>query len=106
MSITATGNGTTITDDSFDFVMWAIGRRPNTSDLGLAENGVKLDAKTGHIKVDPYQNTSVEGIYAVGDVTGRAELTPVAIAASRKLMDRVFGRISESKLDYDNIPTV
>ncbi len=66
--------------------MWAIGRRPNTQNLGLEERGVKLHPKGGYITVDPYQNTSVAGVYAVGDVTGHAELTPVAIAAGRKLM--------------------
>ena len=60
----------------------------------------------GFIETDVFQNTSTEGIYAVGDVTGRAALTPVAIAAGRKLADRVFGNQKNALLDYENIPTV
>ncbi|MEL7371053.1 MAG: FAD-dependent oxidoreductase, partial [Myxococcota bacterium] len=60
----------------------------------------------GNIPVDAFQNTNVEGVYAVGDVTGKHQLTPVAIAAGRKLADRVFGGQSDAKLDYENIPTV
>ncbi|XP_026642662.1 glutathione reductase, mitochondrial [Microtus ochrogaster] len=67
--------------------------------------GVQTDDK-GHIIVDEFQNTSVKGIYAVGDVCGRALLTPVAIAAGRKLAHRLFECKKDSKLDYDNIPTV
>jgi glutathione reductase (NADPH) len=60
----------------------------------------------GIIPVDDYQNTNVAGIYAVGDVTGRVALTPVAIAAGRKLAERLFDGNNENKLDYDNIPSV
>lgn len=56
-------------------LLWAIGRSPQVKDLGLSEIGVKQDAN-GHIVVDEWQNTSVDGIYALGDVTGQAELTP------------------------------
>jgi glutathione reductase (NADPH) len=60
----------------------------------------------GFIPTDEYQNTNVTDVYAVGDVTGRAQLTPVAIAAARRLGDRLFNYQSERKLDYSNIPTV
>ena len=62
----------------------------------------------GHIVADEYQNTNVENIYSLGDVSGKVELTPVAIAAGRKLSDRLFGgpQFKDSKLDYDNIPSV
>lgn len=88
-------------------LLWAIGRAPEVQDLGLE----KLDMKRGprgHVVVDEYQNTSVPGIYAIGDVTGQAELTPVAIAAGRMLGNRLFGppELKNSKLDYDRIPTV
>uniref|UniRef100_A0A8C3YJ01 Glutathione reductase, mitochondrial n=1 Tax=Catagonus wagneri TaxID=51154 RepID=A0A8C3YJ01_9CETA len=67
--------------------------------------GIQTDDK-GHIIVDEFQNTNVKGVYAVGDVCGRALLTPVAIAAGRKLAHRLFECKEDSKLDYDNIPTV
>lgn len=89
----------------FDELVWAIGRAPNTADLELQRAGVALDEK-GFINTDPYQNTNVPGIYALGDVTGRAPLTPVAIAAGRRLADRLFNHQPERKLDYENIPTV
>lgn len=89
----------------FDHVLWAIGRRPNTEDLGLERAGVTLDAR-GHVVTDAFQNTNIAGVYAVGDVTGRALLTPVAIAAGRALADRLFGGLPDARLDYDNIPTV
>ncbi|AMJ57095.1 MULTISPECIES: glutathione-disulfide reductase [Stenotrophomonas] len=89
----------------FDTVLFATGRGPNTRGLGLEQAGVKLGEK-GQIEVDDYQNTSVPGIYAVGDVTGRVTLTPVAIAAARKLMDRVLGGQPQARLDYENIPSV
>ena len=90
---------------AFDMVIFATGRRPNTTALGVAKVGVALDRK-GFVEVDDWQRTSVAGIHAVGDVTGRLALTPVAIAAARRLMDRVFGGMADSKLDYDDVPTV
>ncbi|XP_071287382.1 glutathione reductase, mitochondrial isoform X5 [Agelaius tricolor] len=69
------------------------------------DKGVQVDAK-GHVVVDEYQNTTRRGIYAVGDVCGRALLTPVAIAAGRKLAHRLFEGRQDSRLDYENIPTV
>ncbi len=89
----------------FDTVLWAIGRTPNVVDIGLESAGIGLDAE-GYIAVDRYQNTSAPGVYAVGDVTGQAELTPVAIAAGRRLADRVFGGMKERHLRYDVIPSV
>jgi glutathione reductase (NADPH) len=70
-----------------DAVLWAVGRSPNVAGLELAAAGVRTD-EHGFIRTDPYQNTSVSGIYAIGDVTGRAPLTPVAVAAGRRLADR------------------
>jgi glutathione reductase (NADPH) len=89
----------------FDTVLWAIGREPNVERLRLDAAGVELDAR-GFVRIDRYQNTSAERVYAVGDVTGRAELTPVAIAAGRRLADRVFGGQKDRFLSYDMIPTV
>jgi glutathione reductase (NADPH) len=89
----------------FDTVLWAVGREPVTADLGLAAAGVATDA-AGFIPTDRYQVTNVPHIYAVGDVTGREALTPVAIAAGRRLCDRVFGGKAGRHLDYRNIPTV
>ncbi|KAK7413158.1 Glutathione reductase [Neonectria punicea] len=100
-----TGTETVVAD--VDHLIWAIGRTPETKGIGLEEAGVKL-RESGHIVVDEYQNTDVENIYALGDVTGEAELTPVAIAAGRRLAHRVFGpaEFSDLKLSYDNIPSV
>ncbi len=89
----------------FDAVLWAIGRAPQSEGLGLQAAGVELDTQ-GFIATDAYQVTSVPHIFAVGDVTGRAQLTPVAIAAGRRLADRVFGGRQGRHLSYENIPTV
>jgi glutathione reductase (NADPH) len=89
----------------FDAVIWAIGRTPAVEGLGLELAGVDLDPY-GFIVTDKFQVTSGAGIYAVGDVTGRAQLTPVAIAAGRRLSDRLFGGQPDRYLDYTNIPTV
>jgi glutathione reductase (NADPH) len=89
----------------FDTVVWAIGREPSVEELELERAAVSLDA-FGYIVTDKYQSTTTEGIYAVGDVTGRAQLTPVAIAAGRRLSDRLFGGQTDRHLDYANIPTV
>ncbi len=89
----------------FDCVLWAIGRSAAVEDLGLGHAGVRLD-KHGCIETDRYQATSNPQVFAIGDVTGRAALTPVAIAAGRRLADRLFGGQDDRHLDYDNIPTV
>jgi glutathione reductase (NADPH) len=90
---------------TFDAVLFATGRVPNTEGLGLEAAGVALDP-SGHVQVDEWQDTSADGVHAVGDVTGRAMLTPVAIAAARRLMDRLFGGMADAKLDYADIATV
>ncbi len=90
---------------AFDCVIWAIGREPNTMALNLTAAGIDID-KRGYIAVDEWQNTNVPHIYAIGDITPRPALTPVAIAAGRRLADRVFGGQPERHLDYSNIPTV
>lgn len=89
----------------FDTLIWAIGRAPTSEGLGLDTAGIERNA-AGFISTDIYQNTNVAGIYAIGDVTARTALTPVAIAAGRRLADRVFGGQTEARLDYDNIPSV
>lgn len=88
-----------------DTVIWAIGRTPHTSELNLAAANLTC-APNGSLIVDAYQNTTMHGIYAIGDVTGQKALTPVAIAAGRRLATRLFGGKTNSKLDYDNIPSV
>ena len=89
----------------FDCVLFAIGRDPVTDNIGLEHTGLETDP-AGFIPTDEWQNTAVSGLYAVGDVTGRQALTPVAIAAARRLSDRLFGGQNQAKLDYENIPTV
>lgn len=86
-------------------VIWATGRRPNVHGLNLEAIGVTLNDK-GFISVDDYQNTSISGIHALGDVTGQKELTPVAIKAGRTLSERLFNGKTKAKMDYSNIPTV
>lgn len=89
----------------FDAVIWAVGRAPNTAHLALAAAGLHTQAD-GTLAVDAYQNTAVPGIYAVGDVTGRKPLTPVAVAAGRALAERLFDNQPERKIDYDTVPSV
>lgn len=94
--------GDTITADK---VLYAVGRTPNTDKLGLENTNVELNEK-GHIKVDDYHFTNVEGIYAFGDVIGKVELTPVAIKAGRTLSDHLFNSAGKFFIDYNMIPTV
>ncbi len=89
----------------FDLLLWATGRTPNTAGLGLESVGVKT-REDGHILTDDYQSTNIPGLYAIGDVTGRYPLTPVAVAAGRRLADRLFGGMPDRHLEYQNIPTV
>jgi glutathione reductase (NADPH) len=89
----------------FDAVLWAIGRESNVAGLDLEKAGVKLD-DSSFVITDAFQNTNVAGVFAIGDVTGRAALTPVAIAAGRRLSDRLFGGNPERHLEYSMIPTV
>ena len=90
-----------------DCLLWAIGRAPEVEDLGLDKAGVKTNEK-GQIIADEWQNTNIDGIYSLGDVCGKVELTPVAIAAGRKLANRLFGgpEHKDAKLNYENIPSV
>lgn len=98
-------SGTTVKD--LDQLVWAIGRVPNTDDIGLENIGLK-PAKNGLIDVNEYQETAVLGVYAIGDIINMrgVQLTPVAIAAGRRLADRLFGGMKERKVDYNLIPTV
>lgn len=95
-------NGNTLTGDK---ILFAGGRVPNTDKLGLENTAVTLNEK-GFVIVDKFQNTTSDGIYAVGDVIGKIDLTPVAIAAGRHLSERIFNGKSEEFLDYENVPTV
>lgn len=86
-------------------VVWAVGRRPITYKLSLDKIGIETNSKNGKIVVDEYQNTNIPKIYSLGDVSEDVELTPAAIAAGRKLGDRLFGNQPDAKLDYSNIPS-
>lgn len=89
----------------FDGLLWAVGRAPNSAGLKLDAAGVACDA-SGFVPVDDWQRTNVEHISAIGDVTGRPALTPVAIAAGRRLADRLYGGMGDRHLEYHLIPTV
>ncbi len=89
----------------YDCLLWAVGRGPNTGDLDLPAAGVETD-DSGFVPTDTLQQTNVEHIFALGDVTGREALTPVAIAAGRRLADRLYGGMDGRHLDYRMIPTV
>jgi len=84
-------------------VLFAIGRRPNVAGLGLETAGVTL-GENGEIKVDADNRTNVASIYAIGDVTDRVQLTPVAIREGQAFADSVFGN-KPTRVDYDNIPS-
>ncbi|MCK9189751.1 glutathione-disulfide reductase [Acidithiobacillus sp.] len=88
-----------------DAIIWAIGRRPNSADLDLELANIAA-APQGFIPVDAFQNTQASGIYAVGDVTAGPALTPVAIAAGRRLADRLFDAQTARHLDTHLVPTV
>jgi glutathione reductase (NADPH) len=88
-----------------DCLVWAIGRSPNTETLAAEKAGVEQD-NSGFIPTDDFQQTNVKNIFALGDVTGRAALTPVAIAAGRRLADRLYGGMEGRHLEYNLIPTV
>ena len=93
------------TIENLDAVIWAIGRAPNSDDINLKAVDIKTNPR-GFIPVDKFQTTSQKNIYAIGDVTGQHELTPVAIAAGRRLSDRLFDGQKEAYLDYSYIPSV
>jgi glutathione reductase (NADPH) len=88
-----------------DTLVWAVGRSPNTETLDVANAGIRMDSN-GFIPTDEYQQTNVKNIFALGDVTGREALTPVAIAAGRRLADRLYGGMDGRHLEYRLIPTV
>jgi len=89
-----------------DCLIWAIGREPTTDKINLHAAGVEANER-GFIKVDKYQNTNVPGIYAVGDIIeGGIELTPVAVAAGRRLSERLFNNKPNEHLDYNLVPSV
>jgi glutathione reductase (NADPH) len=95
-------NGEAITVDT---IIWAIGREPSTDGINIAATGIELNQR-GFVDTDKFQNTSVANMYAVGDNTGRAQLTPVAVAAGRRLSERLFNGKTDEHLDYNLIPTV
>jgi glutathione reductase (NADPH) len=86
-----------------DVVLFAIGRTPNTQDLGLAQAGVELDAR-GAVKVDTYSRSSLPSVHAVGDCTNRLNLTPVALAEGRALADTLFGR-RPTAFEHEGVPS-
>ena len=88
---------------SADRVMFAVGRRPNIANMGLEEAGVEI-AKNGGVAVDEYSRTTVPNIYAIGDVTNRVNLTPVAIREGAAFADTVFGG-KPTAVDHSNVPT-
>ncbi|MGK0501486.1 MAG: glutathione reductase (NADPH), partial [Alteromonadaceae bacterium] len=88
-----------------DCLIWAIGREPSTDTIAIENTDVEL-AANGTVKVDKYQNTTAKNIYAVGDITGEAELTPVAVKAGRLLSERLFNGQDDAHMDYTMIPTV
>ena len=88
-----------------DQVIYAVGRVPDHSHLQIETSGVELDQR-GYIVTDLYQATSQQHVFALGDITGRAPLTPVAIAAGRRLADRLYDGQHDRHLDYQNIATV
>lgn len=89
----------------FDTIILAVGRNPMTKYLGLENVGIEYN-QHGFIPTDNFQKTNIDNIFALGDVTGRTPLTPVAIAAGRRLSDRLYNNMSDRHLDYSNIATV
>jgi len=94
-------NGSSVASDK---VMFAIGRHPAVANLGLEKAGVAINPKNGGIAVDSFSRTSVPHIYAIGDVTHRINLTPVAIREGHAFADTVFGKRSV-QVDHADIPT-
>lgn len=89
-----------------DTVLWAIGRHAMTADMNLDAAGVKAE-KNGDVLFDEWQETNVKDVFAIGDVGGKELLTPVALAAGRRLSNRLFGgeEFKDDKLDYTNVPS-
>ncbi|MGX7441946.1 glutathione-disulfide reductase [Aerococcus urinae] len=88
-----------------DRVLYAIGRQPNTENIGLENTSIELTDK-GYIKVDDYHNTTADKVYAFGDVIGKVELTPVAIKVGRTLSDHLFNGQDPFYLDYNMVPSI
>ena len=106
--INVTASGLELTDpndetETFDKVLAATGRRPNSDDLGLDDAGIQI-GQTGEILVDDYSKSSSSSVYAIGDVTNRSNLTPIAIREAMSFIETVF-RDTPQKLDYRFIPT-
>jgi glutathione reductase (NADPH) len=91
------------TSEQYDLVMFATGRRPNTASLGLERAGVAL-AEDGAVRVDAYSKSSIDSIWAIGDVTNRLNLTPVATAEGMWLARTLFGN-EPTPVDHENVPT-
>src|SRR4051812_41256641 len=94
-------NGSSVASE---LVMFAIGRHPNVANLGLEKTGVAINPKNGGVAVDAWSKTSVQNIYAIGDVTHRHNLTPVAIREGHAFADTVFGK-RPTQVDHATIPT-
>ncbi|NVK24432.1 MAG: glutathione-disulfide reductase [Gammaproteobacteria bacterium] len=88
-----------------DCVVWAIGRTPSTDNINIEAAGVEVD-EYGYVPVNEHHETNVKGIYALGDIIGKIELTPVAVKAGRILAERLFNNITDVVMDYTNVPTV
>jgi glutathione reductase (NADPH) len=95
-------NGTQVETDC---VIWAIGRTPSTDNINIEATGVNVDSR-GYIPVNEHHETNVPGIYALGDIIGKIELTPVAVKAGRILAERLFNNMTDVVMDYTNVPTV
>ena len=91
--------------EGYNEVVWAVGRETLTEPLNLDTVGLETNGK-GFIEVDEYHKTKVDNIYAIGDVTGQAQLTPVAIRAGRYLAERLYNNKPELKMDLSKVPTV
>ncbi|MCI5775502.1 MAG: glutathione-disulfide reductase [Aerococcus sp.] len=88
-----------------DHVLFAVGRRPNTDHIGIENTAIALTER-GHVQVNDYHRTTVDGVYALGDVIGKTALTPVAIKAGRTLSDELFNHAEPFRLNYEGVPTV
>ena len=88
-----------------DCLIWALGRTPTTDKINLAAAGVEVDNR-GYVPVNEHHETNVPNIYALGDIIGKVELTPIAVKAGRILAERLFNNITDVVMDYTNVPTV
>ncbi|KAF1015924.1 MAG: Glutathione amide reductase [Stenotrophomonas maltophilia] len=92
-------------DSVYDALFFATGRRGNSQGLGLEALGIGI-GEHQQVEVDAWQTTAVPSVHAVGDIAGKVGLTPVAVAAARRMMDRLFGGQPQTKMDYENVPSV